>query len=398
MLTTNDYLAILNAVWTPIAVISPLLDKNGHITDFYIEYANRPCIDITYGVVRTGRKLKECESLIGPQIRTFELGVKALTSKTPTTVSFKVPGLKNGFSLNAYRTVRNFCVLTVTTAASRENSGTDFRPPRPRTVKSCRPNTRTDIVQNKLAAAVIEKDFELYFQPQFTTRGNELRGFEALLRWHDEELGWIPPDVFIPLAEKTKLIVRLGWWVIENAAATLKKWQTVYGFKGILSVNVSPVQLREPEFADALSQLLLLHKLKNGSFELEITESTLIDTMAQTSRLLSDIREKGVSISLDDFGTGYSFFTYLQQLPVDTLKIDKSFITDMTAENQTSAHITDTIINLGKKLGLETIAEGVETTEQLELLKTMGCNVVQGFLRGRPMDQQHCEALLTGNR
>jgi EAL domain-containing protein (putative c-di-GMP-specific phosphodiesterase class I) len=120
--------------------------------------------------------------------------------------------------------------------------------------------------------------------------------------------------------------------------------------------------------------------------------------MAQTSRLLSDIREKGVSISLDDFGTGYSFFTYLQQLPVDTLKIDKSFITDMTAENQTSAHITDTIINLGKKLGLETIAEGVETTEQLELLKTMGCNVVQGFLRGRPMDRQHCEALLTGNR
>lgn len=249
-------------------------------------------------------------------------------------------------------------------------------------------------LEEKLSDALEKNKFILYFQPQYDISTKRLRGFEALLRWFDEDLAWIRPDVFIPIAEDTKLVIPLGLWVIEQTLQTLERWNNNYHFEGIISINVSPVQLRDQSFVFEFEKLLKQYKVNPKNIEIEITEGILIDNTEQAIQTLNRIKSLGVGISLDDFGTGYSSLNYLRQLPLTTLKIDKAFIANITSPNSLEAHITDSIISLVSKMGLDTIAEGVENIEQFEALKKINCRTSQGFLMGKPMPENECEKLL----
>ena len=252
-------------------------------------------------------------------------------------------------------------------------------------------------MQAKMSEAIMHNDFYLMYQPQFDIKTGELRGFEALLRWHDKELGDIGPAVFIPIAEETGMILEIGDWVLNTTFSTLKNWQQKYSFDGVISVNISPMQLKQPNFIEIIRNLLIKYNLNPGSVEIEITEGIMIDNMEEAVEKLGTLKNMGLRISLDDFGTGYSSLSYLQMLPLNTLKIDKSFINGITEKNGIQANITNSIITMVTKMGLKTIAEGVEKTEQLELLKDFNCHIVQGYLRGKPMPEINCAAYLSGN-
>lgn len=253
-------------------------------------------------------------------------------------------------------------------------------------------------IQSRMTQAVLSSRFKLSYQPQFDVKTGSLRGFEALIRWHDEQFGQIPPSVFIPLAEECGLILPIGTWVLNTAFATLKKWQTNYYFTGVISVNLSPIQLKQPNILDELRNLLITYDINPRFIEIEITEGIMIDNMEDTVSKLKIMKDMGFRISLDDFGTGYSSLSYLQMLPLDTLKIDKSFINDITSTNGIQANITNSIISMVSNMGLTTIAEGVEQNSQLELLKKFNCSIIQGFLLGKPMTQERCEEYLAGNK
>ena len=252
-------------------------------------------------------------------------------------------------------------------------------------------------IQSKLSRAVMNERFQLYYQPQFDVATNKLRGFEALLRWYDDEIGWINPEQFIPIAEETKLVIPLGEWILETAISTLKEWIEKYDFDGIMSVNVSPVQLKKPSFIFDLKDLIKKHSIPTHNLEIEITEGVFIDNKNEVIGLLNQIRDMGIGLSLDDFGTGYSSLSYLQLLPITTLKIDKSFIANITDKSGVEANITDSIISMVTKMGLDTIAEGVEKNEQLDILKKINCKNIQGFLKGKPMPKERCEQILGGD-
>lgn len=253
-------------------------------------------------------------------------------------------------------------------------------------------------LETKLTEAIDSNQFQLYFQPQMDIASNKIRGFEALLRWYDEDLGWISPSQFIPLTEESKLIIPLGSWVLEQACATLAQWQKEYKFDGIMSINVSPIQLKKNDFLSELTGLLEKYEINPKFLELEITEGILIDNMKETVSILEKVKAMGIGISLDDFGTGYSSLSYLQILPLTTLKIDKSFIANITSKDSVEADITDAIIALVTKMGLDTIAEGVENEEQLDVLKQIQCKNTQGFLMGKPMSTELCQKLLSGDK
>ena len=253
-------------------------------------------------------------------------------------------------------------------------------------------------MQAKMSAALLNSDFYLVYQPQFDIKTGDLRGFEALMRWHDKELGDIGPAIFIPLAEETGMILEIGDWVLNTAFCTLKNWQQKYSFKGIMSINISPMQLKQPNFIENIRNLLIKYNLNPDAVEIEITEGIMIENMNEAIEKLNSLKNIGLRISLDDFGTGYSSLSYLQVLPLNTLKIDKSFITGITEKNGIQANITNSIITMVTKMGLQTIAEGVEKNEQLQILKEFNCHIVQGFLRGKPMQEQNCAAYLGGKK
>lgn len=253
-------------------------------------------------------------------------------------------------------------------------------------------------IQNRMMQAVLSSKFTLSYQPQFDVKTGELRGFEALIRWNDEQFGQIPPSVFIPLAEECGLILPIGTWVLHTAFSTLKKWQTKFNFTGVISVNLSPIQLKQPDILIELENLLRTYDLNPNFIEIEITEGIMIDNMDDAVSKLKMLKDIGFRVSLDDFGTGYSSLSYLQMLPLDTLKIDKSFINDITSKNGIQANITNSIISMVSNMGLTTIAEGVEQNSQFELLKRFNCNIIQGFLLGKPMTQERCEEYISGNK
>ena len=252
-------------------------------------------------------------------------------------------------------------------------------------------------LQSKMTTALLENSFSQYYQPQFDIDTGKLRGFEALIRWTDAELGNIPPSIFIPIAEETGLIIPIGRWILRTAVKTLKTWQEKYHFDGVMSVNISPIQLLQDNFIEELDEIVKNEKIDPTLLEIEITEGVFIHKMEETVEKLKAIRERGIRVSLDDFGTGYSSLSYLQSLPLNTLKIDKSFINDITSADGVQANITSSIIKMVGKMGLETIAEGVEYPEQLDLLTHFKCNIVQGFLRGKPMPQKLCDDYLSGD-
>lgn len=215
-------------------------------------------------------------------------------------------------------------------------------------------------IETKMSKAMASRNFQLYYQPQFDAKTKELRGFEALLRWYDSDLGWISPEQFIPLAEETHLVVPLGDWVMTTALATIKEWEMKFSFNGIMSVNVSPVQFVQEDFIEKLFKKIEKSGIDKKHLEIEITEGVLIDNVEDTISKLNKIREQGVGLSLDDFGTGYSSLRYLQILPLTTLKIDKSFVSNIAEKDGFEAKLTESIISLVSKMGLNTIAEGVE--------------------------------------
>lgn len=249
-------------------------------------------------------------------------------------------------------------------------------------------------IENKLRQAVFDMNFQMYYQPQYSAVDNTLRGVEALIRWKDSDEGMISPAVFIPLAEKNGTIISIGKWVVEESVRTYTRWKQDFNKNFVLSLNISAMQYKKDDFVEQIIQVLEKYNMNPADLELEITETALIDNYRDITGKLELLREYGIKISMDDFGTGYSSLSYLKSLPIDTLKIDKTFI-DTVLEDSNTEIIMESIMNMGKRLGLETVAEGVETKEQLEYLQRINCDNIQGFLLGRPQTEEDIRLLLS---
>jgi diguanylate cyclase (GGDEF)-like protein len=246
-------------------------------------------------------------------------------------------------------------------------------------------------IENELRKAIERGEFQLYYQSQFDLRKVEVIGFEALLRWNHSELGFISPEKFIPIAEESGIIVPIGTWVLQEACRQNVEWQNKgYGYFKV-SVNVSTVQLMQDNFISAVEDALQKSGLPSQWIELEITESTLMKDIKSVAERLTKLQKLGVTIAIDDFGTGYSSMAYLKGLPINCLKIDKSFMIDIgtrvNSSHQAKALI-QTFVSLSKNLGLKTVAEGVENQEQFKFLYEIGCDIGQGFFFNRPMPAQ----------
>lgn len=248
-------------------------------------------------------------------------------------------------------------------------------------------------IENQLKTAAFQQSFTMYYQPQFRTNDRKLRGVEALIRWKNDDGKMISPAVFIPIAEKSGTIVPIGAWVIEESLQAYAEWKRKYHYPLVMSLNISAIQYRQPDFIEQMLHLMEKYDVAPSEIELEITESVLIDDFTEVTEKLAVLRDIGIKISLDDFGTGYSSLSYLKGLPIDTLKIDKSFI-DTVVTDENTRIITESIIYMVKKLGYETIAEGVETEEQYRYLNEIACDNIQGYLLGRPMPSEKIESLL----
>jgi len=244
-------------------------------------------------------------------------------------------------------------------------------------------NEQMHIARNLNQAMNADK-LELYYQPKINLKTGEIDGAEALLRWNDAERGWISPAQFIPIAEARGMMAQLGLWVLERACRQICAWRTAgYHFHGRLAINLSAQQLSDPELADKILQTVRNAGLSPACIELELTESSLMHNVAQSIDIMKSLKIMGFSLSIDDFGTGYSSLSYLKCFPVDTLKIDISFIRDMLNEHHDHTIVT-TIIGMARNLGLKAIAEGVETPEQATSLLELDCDHAQGYYFGRP--------------
>ncbi|CAM4389003.1 PAS domain S-box protein [Shewanella livingstonensis] len=248
-------------------------------------------------------------------------------------------------------------------------------------------------VEEQLRSALKRNELEVYFQPFVDIKSRKIVGGEALLRWNNTLLGQVTPDEFIPIAEQTGLIVSIGQYVIEIAFAAAKKWQQTYDPHFKIAVNVSPKQFRENTFVDMLKIQIDKYKINVNSIELEITEGVLLSGDSVIDSNLTSINDIGVSISMDDFGTGYSSLSYLRSYPFDTLKVDKSFINDITVDPG-DLQLVGAAIAMGHGLNLKVVAEGIETEEQYQLLNALKCDYGQGYLFSKPLPQPAFEKLL----
>ncbi|MFZ5555650.1 MAG: bifunctional diguanylate cyclase/phosphodiesterase [Pseudomonadota bacterium] len=239
-------------------------------------------------------------------------------------------------------------------------------------------------LENSLRRALENEEFLLHYQPQVSLEDGHVVGFEALIRWHQPGQGMVPPGRFIPVAEDSGLIVPIGAWVLRSACRQCRQWQEAGSAPVPVAVNISAVQFRQPDFVDTVREALAGTALDPEFLELEFTESVVMDRSEQVLRKLRQLRALGVQVSIDDFGTGYSSLSYLRQFPIDKLKIDQSFTRDL-GSGADSQPIVSAIIAMARSLGLEVIAEGVETRAQLELLRRHGCGQGQGYLFARPM-------------
>jgi diguanylate cyclase (GGDEF)-like protein/PAS domain S-box-containing protein len=242
-------------------------------------------------------------------------------------------------------------------------------------------------MENDLHHALLRGEFSLHYQPIVTLKENALSGFEALLRWQHPKKGYIPPEEFVPIAEETGLILDIGWWVLRQACSQVKKWQEQFrDYKDLfVNINISQKQFTQPIFIHMLRNILKETRLNPSSINLEITENVLMENAVSMINILNKIRELGVGLHVDDFGTGYSSLSYLQQFPIDTLKIDYSFI-NRIGSNGDGAEIVKTILVLARELSVDTIAEGIETENQMVQLRQLDCHYGQGFYFGKPMD------------
>jgi diguanylate cyclase (GGDEF)-like protein/PAS domain S-box-containing protein len=248
-------------------------------------------------------------------------------------------------------------------------------------------------VSGALRKVLDRGEMRLVYQPRLSLPQQRIVGVEALLRWHSAEHGEVEPAQFIPLAEESGLILELGEWALREACLTLRRWQQ-FGLEGLsMSVNVSALQLLRGDFPLVVDRVLSDTGLAPGLLELELTESVIMANAANTADKLQSFRRSGVSLAIDDFGTGYSSLAYLRRLPITTLKIDKEFIGDLSNDPD-DASITTTVITMAHSLGLNVVAEGVETAEQLAFLRLHGCDEIQGYWLSPPLDPEACLAFL----
>jgi len=238
--------------------------------------------------------------------------------------------------------------------------------------------------EHRLRDALAAGQFVLHYQPKLDLASGGPRGAEALLRWRSPERGLVPPAHFVPVLEETGMIRDTGRWVLREAASAQVRWRSLGVQAAAVSVNVSPLQLRQRDFVDDVLRTIDEAGATPAGIELEVTESAVIENLQENSARLKALREAGLKIALDDFGTGYSSLSYLARLPLDTVKIDRSFIVHLD-EDRRVATLTTAIVQLAHALELSVIAEGVETEAQASLLRSIGCDEMQGDLAARPM-------------
>lgn len=248
-------------------------------------------------------------------------------------------------------------------------------------------------LENELRRALERSEFELYYQPKIDMNTRKMVGMEALVRWNHPELGLVPPLDFIPLAEETGLIVPIGEWVLRDACAQSKKWHD-QGYDLDVAVNLSPRQFQQKDLVEKINQIVRDTGFDPGFLNLEVTESSIMNNAESAVNVLHELRKTGIKISIDDFGTGYSSLGYLKQLPIDVLKIDKTFVNDVTS-NPDDAALVNTVITLAHNLRLKVVAEGVETEDQLSFLNQSKCDEWQGFLFSKPVTAEAFARLLT---
>jgi len=248
-------------------------------------------------------------------------------------------------------------------------------------------------LEGKLHQAIEKNELSLFYQPQIDTKTGKIIAAEALIRWHQSDLGMIFPDEFIPLAEETGQIFKIGEWVINEACRQNKQWQKM-GLATIrVAVNLSGLQFMQNDLDLRIAEILRKTSLQPEYLELEITESTMMKNIDDTISTIINFTNMGIAISIDDFGTGYSSLGYLKKFPLQSLKIDRSFVSDIP-EDKDDMMITSAIISMAKSLGLKVVAEGVENNEQVTFLKEKQCDLMQGYYFSRPVPAYEFEQLL----
>ncbi|MEP0868282.1 EAL domain-containing protein [Trichocoleus desertorum AS-A10] len=250
-------------------------------------------------------------------------------------------------------------------------------------------------LENDLRRAIQRQEFLVHYQPIVSLRNSKVIGFEALVRWQHATRGLISPAEFIPVAEETNLIVPIGWWVLEAACQQMRSWQLQFPTTATwtMSVNLSGKQIAQPDLVERIRQILTATGLSPRNLKLEITESVLMQNPEATTALFLQLQALGIRLSIDDFGTGYSSLAYLHHFPIDTLKIDRSFVTSVDTDAEKLA-IIRTIVTLAWNLGMDVIAEGVETAKQLAQLKALKCEAGQGYLFAKPMSGEAATAFI----
>ena len=245
-------------------------------------------------------------------------------------------------------------------------------------------------LENQLRQAIDNEEFVLYYQPKVNLVSGKVTSAEALIRWNDPRTGLVPPGMFIPILEETGLIYEVGRWALRKAIEDYLRWRAM-GLPAVrIAVNVSPLQLRNINFIDEIRQVISLDLHAAEGLELEITESLIMDNVEQNITRLQAIRAMGITIAIDDFGTGFSSLSYLAKLPVDTLKIDRSFVIEM--DSPEGLALVSTIILVAHALKLKVVAEGVETEQQSRQLLSLNCDEMQGFLFSKPVSAEMFEA------
>jgi EAL domain-containing protein (putative c-di-GMP-specific phosphodiesterase class I) len=251
-------------------------------------------------------------------------------------------------------------------------------------------------VETDLRHAVERHEFEVRYQPIVDLETCRLKEFEALLRWRHPKHGLVGPNEFVDVAEETGLIIPIGQWILDESCRQIADWQRRFSLPLSVSVNLSAKQLMHPSLTSQIEEILLETGLEAGQLKLEVTESTVMEHSERSMKVLSELDELGVEVSTDDFGTGFSSLSYLQKFPFERLKIDRSFVNILDKDPKSSA-IVKTILMLGENLDLEVVAEGIETVRQLEMLRSLGCKLGQGYLFSRPVDAAAAEEFLASD-
>ncbi|MDP1929662.1 MAG: EAL domain-containing protein [Thiobacillus sp.] len=248
-------------------------------------------------------------------------------------------------------------------------------------------------MENALRRALERNQLLLHYQPQISLRDGRIKGVEALLRWQHPELGMVAPADFIPLAEESGQILKIGEWVLRCAVRQIKAWMDDGLVPMVMAVNLSAVQFRHPHLPELVTQILVEEKLAPQYLELELTESVAMDDAPAAIAVMDRLHARGIRMSIDDFGTGYSSLSYLKRFKVYKLKIDQSFVRDISKDPEGRA-IVVAIISLANSLGLQTIAEGVETEQQMAFLREQGCDEVQGYYYSKPLPAESFAAFV----